>query len=49
MRRVNEHVGYLPYAEIAMLEAPTADLAAALLIPRTRRHPLLERIPDLEG
>ena len=49
MRRVNEQVGYVPYAEIGMLEAATADVGAALAIPGPRRPPLLERVADFEA
>jgi GNAT superfamily N-acetyltransferase len=37
MRRVNEQVGYTPYAEIGMLEAELAQIEAALSIPGPRR------------
>ncbi|MBR7838839.1 GNAT family N-acetyltransferase [Actinospica durhamensis] len=49
MRRVNEQVGYVPYAEIGMLEAATADIEAALAIPGPRHRPLLERVADFEA
>jgi GNAT superfamily N-acetyltransferase len=37
MRRVNEKVGYTPYAEIGMLEARVARIEHALSIPGPRR------------
>lgn len=35
MRRVNTQRGYLPYADIAMLEAETTQVAAILTTPRS--------------
>lgn len=55
MRRVNERVGYLPYAEIGMLEAATADIEAALRVPgarspyERRAAPLFEGLTDFEA
>jgi RimJ/RimL family protein N-acetyltransferase len=37
MRRVNEQLGFVPYAEIGMLEADVARIEAALSIPGPRR------------
>lgn len=59
MRRVNEQLGYLPYAEIGMLEAATAEIEAKLSVPGARRPieqlpqlqrlPLLQHLADLEA
>ncbi|WP_034269080.1 GNAT family N-acetyltransferase [Actinospica robiniae] len=53
MRRVNEQVGYLPYAEIGMLEAAPAEIEAKLSIPGARRsqqrRPLLQHLADFEA
>jgi len=37
MRRVNEQIGYVPYAEIGMFEAGVAQIEAKLSIPGARR------------
>lgn len=53
MRRVNEQVGYVPYAEIGMLEAAPAEIEAKLSIPGARRarerQQLLRHLADLEA